>query len=215
MQSIWDDDLVVGSKYMEHCVNTSKKYGDALVSPYGWTVRRLRYGKHVDTGARQNVNRSPLIFGEDCDVCDYMGTMWTFKTNFITAMWNTAPATFFTSEDMHLSWGMQQIGVRSVRTPGTGDPEATAKCVDGLHDDTGASWKKPQHLRNFKILEMLAKGFKPINCFNCDEPTIRQALLANDWGEQDKLLAKRARQVLSGLDSGECNRTDGTCDTDP
>jgi hypothetical protein len=175
--SIWDDDVAAEPGYLEFCVNYSKARNDALVGGDGRIFNQLLAGWRSST-TKKNIGYN---FAKEQDIrkdnesVDYAANAWTLRRDFLRFYLGSTVYTYATGEDMQLAFALQRQGIK-VETP---DPPKGYQLqnIKQLFRDSYASWIfKSQEPRQWLICKIMQSGFRPVNCSNCDEETIRRCL---------------------------------------
>ena len=187
--SIWDDDIVPGTKWLERAVNTSRATGNSLVGANGRNIYKI-----------SNFNTIQHNVGDICPIAeqqvDFVGHSWIFPTDFIQVLWKFRWLTFETGEDMQFAFALQQHGIKSYVAKQENNDVCAHKKNYG--SDSVASYKKYDRnypIRMWLLLALLRSGFKTLYCINCEDNTIRKQ------EETLWLLVAKAKNITSLLPS--------------
>tara|TARA_R100000008_G_scaffold398_1_gene383 strand:+ start:7904 stop:8605 length:702 start_codon:yes stop_codon:yes gene_type:complete len=130
--AIFDDDTIPGSRWLEHCVNVSKK-NNCIV---GANCRNYRARGHdCGEGNAENVR------------CDIVGHCWFFKTSWAHYMWREKPPTYDNGEDIHFCAACKMHGNIDSYFPS--QPQSRRDLWGDTHQQLGqdqhAQWRKANH----------------------------------------------------------------------
>ena len=162
--TIWDDDVELGKGWVQHCIETSRVHGDALVGANGRSIVSLLYDA-------SNYSRQIERDGEN----DFVGHTWTLKRQLLKLFLAEPPVTYVTGEDIQLSYALQKYGIKSVKAKHLD----TAFARDTkFTTDKHASFTKDnlQVVRQWLFCMLIKKGFRLLECENCDEVTANMCI---------------------------------------
>ena len=133
--AVFDDDTIPAPKWLEHCVNTSKKL-NCICGANG----RNRSNKGSVGICDGFANPVPVK-------ADIVGHCWFFKTEWIHYMWKEPTVSFSTGEDIQLCASAQIFGDIFSYVPSQphDQPEVWGDTNPMLGSDEHASWKLPHH----------------------------------------------------------------------
>ena len=155
--SIWDDDLIPKSQWLEYCVKYSKSNGNALVTANGITFSNIFPHKESNWS---------LVVGKS----DFGGHTWTLPREFLKYYLEMKMPTRYTGEDILLAYALQQHGIDTMSPEHEG--ENAAPDPPSITADKNASWKKNQNPRHLLFCKLLKDGFSTIKCKNCKDQRI-------------------------------------------
>jgi len=150
---ICDDDIIPGSKYIEHCISTMEKIGDCVLTTYGVLLDPTKNDYSVLHRIGWNsMNDVPTPV-------DMAGHSWFFPKKLLKYLNYEDPITRDNGEDLHFSYMVQKHAKRLIVVPvhDSSKPE-TLGCIPryGIEygQDEHSTWRKSNHLplRN-KIVE--------------------------------------------------------------
>ena len=142
---ICDDDIIPGPKYLEHCIETLNKLGDALLTSYGVILDPDEKGY---VPARKEGYKSMNI--EPVQV-DMAGQSMFMKTEYLRFLNAEPPLTRENGEDLHFSFMLQKYGGIPVYAPAHNPEEPDKWGCDPekgelYGEDDKATWKKSDHV---------------------------------------------------------------------
>ena len=145
--AIFDDDTLPGNRWLESCINTSKKH-NALVGTRG-AILNTDLSNQLPTNQPyvKSVGCCDGIFLDEDMKVAFLGHCWFAKTSWIQNLWRDLPYTWDNGEDIHLSAACQIYeGIDSVvpRMPAN-DKSLWGDCSPQLGSDEHASWKRTNH----------------------------------------------------------------------
>ena len=174
--SVWDDDVLPGSKWLEHCVKVSKAHKNALVGGNGRSfieLQSLRGGKTYKMKQRDSVGRQ-----------DFVGHTWTLPREFLKYYLEFDMLSLHTGEDIQLSFALQKVGIQSWKPEKKG--QWNLRDIPGAAN-ANASYTKNQAPRELLFCKLLKAGFKTLKCSNCNNHKIIEKCIES--------LESRAKQV--------------------
>jgi hypothetical protein len=176
--SVWDDDVTVGTEWVQSCIEVSKANGDALVGANGRSIMSILAGAGGADYARQT-----QLNGQN----DFVGHTWTLKREHLRVYFWQAPVTYITGEDIQLTYALQTIGIKSWTAPQKGKASVTDTKYTA---DAHASWLKRnlQEVRQWLFCKLLQKGFRPLKCADCNADTVKRCV---------RTLEPRARSAMN------------------
>ena len=152
--SVWDDDVLPRSEWLQYCVDFSKLHGNALVGSHG---KRIIH-----------INENKVILRESFGRSDFVGHTWTLPRTFLKYYLESEKLTLHTGEDIQLSFALQKVGKESWKPVESGD--RSVGIIKGFGDEkTVASWRQNQAPSELLFCKILKAGFKPLNCSNCND----------------------------------------------
>ena len=154
--SIWDDDVLPGSEWLEHCVNFSKSHGNALVGANGRIFVKLEKKGH----------KWKMIQNEFTGRNDFVGHTWTLPREFLKYYLESDMLSLHTGEDIQLSFALQKVGIESWKPPLRKNKSAGNF---GQAANKFASYMQNQAPRQLLFCKILKVGFKPLKCSNCND----------------------------------------------
>ena len=153
--SVWDDDVLPSSKWIEYCINYSMSHQNALVGANGRTFIEIKNNKMIQSD----------YVGEN----DFVGHTWTLPRENLKYYLSSEMLTLHTGEDIQLSFALQRIGIKSFKPPGSKDifVKNTKEAVDQK-----SSWRLNQAPRQLLFCKLLKYGFRTLKCINCHQTNI-------------------------------------------
>lgn len=106
--ALFDDDTIPGEKWFENCLNTMKTH-EGLMGSAGVILTGPYYRPHTRYGWSSQ-NRGVVEV-------DLVGHAWFLKTEWIRHFWAEKPYTWQNGEDIHLSYMLQRIGIKTYCPP--------------------------------------------------------------------------------------------------
>lgn len=165
--AIFDDDTMPGSKWLENCLDTSKR-NNCIV---------LARGLSVKEGFQLQREQCLVAIGDGRPIeqemeVDLGGHCWFFKTEWCQYMWRDRPFTWNNGEDIHLSAACQIYGnIRSfVPKMPAHDRSLWGDLEMHLGADQHATWRQSDHsvLRGDTVKYWCDKGWEPLITRNKD-----------------------------------------------
>ena len=101
--SIWDDDMLPESEWLEYCVKFSKSHGNALVGATGRIFVRLEQKGH----------KWKMVQKRTIGRHDFVGHTWTLPREFLKYYLESEMLSLHTGEDIQLSFALQKVGIES------------------------------------------------------------------------------------------------------
>ena len=154
--SVWDDDIVVGNKWLEYSISESKKHGNALVGANGRIIHSISPLKQIRNKVGEN---------------DFVGHTWTMRRELLRYFLATPQYTYSTGEDMQISFALQKHGIISWLP--THDNDGRYVTNTKWSGNNVASYIKPEtnKQRSWLACTLIYNGFKTIDCNDCDKNT--------------------------------------------
>jgi 2-polyprenyl-3-methyl-5-hydroxy-6-metoxy-1,4-benzoquinol methylase len=154
--SVWDDDIVVGNKWLEYSISESKKHGNALVGANGRIIHSISPLKQIRNKVGEN---------------DFVGHTWTMRRELLRYFLATPQYTYLTGEDMQISFALQKHGIISWLP--THDNDGRYVTNTKWSGNNVASYIKPEtnKQRSWLACTLIYNGFKTIDCNDCDKGT--------------------------------------------
>lgn len=162
--AVFDDDTIPGNRWLENCINTSKKY-NCIVGANGRTLDtdlssetplKTHYVKGIGDGA---------TVSKDTQV-SFVGHCWFLKTEWIKNLWKDPPFTWDNGEDIHLAASCKIYDGIECFVPQmpNDDRSLWGDMYPQLGGDEHASWKRDNHndLRYKIIKHWHSKGWNPV-----------------------------------------------------
>ena len=159
--AIFDDDTMPGQRWLENCVDTSRR-NDCIVLARGLTVKEGYENQKeqclVATGDGRPIEKEMEV--------DLGGHCWFFKAEWCKYMWRDRPCTWDNGEDIHFSAACKIYGgVRSfVPVMPQNDQSLWGDLEQHLGADEHATWRQEDHsvLRGDTVKYWVDKGWKPL-----------------------------------------------------
>jgi FkbM family methyltransferase len=134
---ITDDDLIPGKKWLETCLNASKRE-DAIICGYG-----VRYNEAMDEASSRKFGDHGEK-NEALEEIDMAGHCWFLKKEWLKYFWMEEPLDWTVSDDMHLSYTIKKyIKIRLLVSP---HPENNKEIWSNIRPELGLG-KKALHAR--------------------------------------------------------------------
>ena len=161
--AIFDDDTIPGTKWLENCLDTSKR-NNCIVGANGRTMK---------SGFEDSNEQHMLAFGDGRPVeeeieVDFVGHCWFFKAEWCRNLWKDRPLSWDNGEDIHLAAACQIYeGIKCyVPKMPTNDKALWGDLQPHLGSDEHASWKRGTHakLRSDIVRYWCEKGWQPMVC---------------------------------------------------
>jgi hypothetical protein len=128
--AIFDDDTIPNSKWLEHCVATSRAK-NCIVGGNGRNYSGVNECNCCGSSGEKRV--------------DIVGHCWFFRTEWIHYMWRESPPTFDNGEDIHFCASCKIHGGIDSYFPDQSDPETWGDTKQVLGMDDHASYKRKSH----------------------------------------------------------------------
>ena len=162
---IVDDDIIPGSNYIQHCINTMQELGDCVLTAYG-----IRFGKGTtqyksksihgwNRGSNQNQDKPIQV--------DMAGHSWFFKRKYLSCITREDPPSRKNGEDLHFSYCVQKYEDLPIYVPThkAGEYENwSSDYAQGMlyGNDKNATHKLPDHgeLRHAAVAHYVSRGWK-------------------------------------------------------
>ena len=145
--AIFDDDTLPGNKWLESCMNTSKKY-NAMVGARGAILNTdLSNETPLNQPYVKSIGSCDGIFLSSDTKVAFLGHCWFAKTCWIQNLWRDPPFSWDNGEDIHLAAACQIYeGIDSIvpKMP-ENDKSLWGDCYPQLGSDEHASWKRNNH----------------------------------------------------------------------
>lgn len=158
--SVWDDDVIPSSNFVEQSIKYSKEHGYGLVGANGRTFSSI-----------VNINKSGFV-RRDSGVTqindiegrvDFVGHIWTLPRPLLKYYISQKVFTHSTGEDIQLAYALQKQNIYSYNLP-----KKLASVTDLENGaDQHASWRKDQSPRELLFCEIIKDGFQTIQCKDC------------------------------------------------
>jgi len=159
--AIFDDDTMPGNKWLENCIETSKR-NNSIVLARGLTVLD-GFEQQRDQCLKATGDGRPI---ESETEVDLGGHCWFFKSEWCKYMWRDRPFTWNNGEDIHFSAACKIYGgIRSfVPKMPINDMSMWGDLELHLGTDEHATWRKNNHsvLRGDTVKYWVEKGWKPL-----------------------------------------------------
>ena len=158
---VFDDDTIPGHRWLENCLDTSKRNNCAVVTR----------GLVIENGFEDQQEQCIRAIGDGRPVEEEMevdlgGHSWFFKTDWCKYMWRDRPFTWDNGEDIHFSAACQIYGGIKCFVP---KMPANDKSLWGdlelqLGADLHATWRLSDHsvLRGSTVKYWYEKGWQPL-----------------------------------------------------
>lgn len=161
--SVWDDDIVVGNKWLEYSISESKKHGNALVGANGRIINSISPLKQIRNKGGEN---------------DFVGHTWTLRRELLRYFLATPQYTYLTGEDMQISFALQKHGIISWLPTHYNDGRYVRDT--NWSGNNVASYIKPEtsKQRSWLACTLIYNGFKTIDCNDCDKSTVVKCINA-------------------------------------
>jgi len=159
--AIFDDDTMPGARWLETCLNVSKR-NNCIVGANGRTMKRgfeEAEGQHmIAIGDGRPIEKEVEV--------DFVGHCWFFKTAWCKYLWLDRPFSWDNGEDIHFAAASQIYGNVRCFVPqmSANDYSTWGDIESHLGRDEHASWKRNDHakLRNDIVSYWHEKGWKPL-----------------------------------------------------
>jgi hypothetical protein len=179
--SIWDDDLLVGPKWLEYVVSFISSHEDKVIVSSGGRnitsipdVRNqfdLEYDTSPNPKGRARYEARPV---------DFTVQNHSLRRELLRHYLASPVYTYATGEDIQLNFALQRHGIQAYKLPPRGKwSNAYADADSGALGSEGkfASWKtNPQEPRKWLLCKVIEQGFRTQTCTNCDTVTVRHCL---------------------------------------
>jgi len=161
--AIFDDDTMPGERWLENCVDTSKRNNSIV----------LARGLSVEPGFEDQEEQCLIAIGDGHPIeqeieVDLGGHCWFFKTEWCKYMWRDRPCTWDNGEDIHFSAACKIYGgIRSfVPAMPAQDKSLWGDLELHLGTDQHATWRQSDHsvLRGDTVKYWIEKGWVPLIC---------------------------------------------------
>lgn len=159
--AIFDDDTMPGVKWLENCLDTSKR-NNCIVGANGRTMKE---------GFENSSGQHMLAYGDGKPVeremeVDFVGHCWFFKSEWCRNLWKDKPYSWDNGEDIHFAASCQiyeKIKCFIPKMP-MNDRGLWGDTKPHLGSDHHASWRKGSHakLRSEVVNFWYKKGWKPL-----------------------------------------------------
>lgn len=159
--AIFDDDTVPGIRWLENCLDTSKR-NNCIVGANGRTMK---------PGFESSNEQHMIALGDGKPIeeetqVDFVGHCWFLKSEWCRNLWKDRPFSWDNGEDIHLAASCQiyeNIKCFVPKMP-LDDRELWGDLQPHLGADEHASWKKGTHanLRSDIVRYWCDKGWKPM-----------------------------------------------------
>tara|TARA_R110000772_G_scaffold17946_1_gene49821 strand:- start:60644 stop:61381 length:738 start_codon:yes stop_codon:yes gene_type:complete len=103
--AMFDDDVVPGTKWLEHCFTNIEKQ-DGILGGSGIILHEKRYRPNTVVGWNGMKSKDPI------DV-DLVGHAWFFKQEYAKFMWEEEPPSWDNGEDMFFSYMAKKHGIKT------------------------------------------------------------------------------------------------------
>tara|TARA_A100001515_G_C4591880_1_gene216244 strand:- start:1762 stop:2520 length:759 start_codon:yes stop_codon:yes gene_type:complete len=161
--AIFDDDTMPGPRWLENCLDTSKR-NNCIVGANGRSMKR---------GFEAAQEQHMVAYGDGQPIqeeqeVDFVGHCWFFKSEWAKNIWADRPYTWDNGEDIHLAASCQiyqNIKCYVPKMPHD-DLSLWGDTHTYLGADEHASWRKNTHqgIRSEIVRYWCSKGWKPIVC---------------------------------------------------
>lgn len=155
---VFDDDTVPGKRWVENCMH-NMLIEEALYGTVGLIYDKpLLYMNHKRYGWPAP-NR-------DTRVVDIVGHSWFFKTDWLRQYWyltDDIDGTTFCGEDMHFSYALQSIGIKTAVPPHPIDEKELWGSLKGVEAGTGEeaiSISGKGSMMDVPLKRLVERGFK-------------------------------------------------------
>ena len=159
--AIFDDDTMPGSRWLENCLDTSKR-NNCIVTANG---RLMLEGFENKTGQHMLAVADDHPVPNEKEV-DFGGHCWFFKSEWCKYIWMVRPFSWDNGEDIHMAAACQIHGGIKCFVPvmPAGDKSLWGDNESQLGRDEHASWRKSDHadLRGKIVAYWVNKGWKPL-----------------------------------------------------
>ena len=152
--SVWDDDMLPKSQWLQYSIEYSRKNNNALVGANGRTFVKIDETTHkvIERWNKRGVN-------------DFVGHIWTLPRVFLRYFIESGLVTEHTGEDIQLAFALQKHGIKSMRPPTQG--KKVAKDMKDFFYDKHAASRTNQSPRQLLFCQLFQAGFETIECKNC------------------------------------------------
>lgn len=162
--SVWDDDQIPASLWLENSVKLSLQNSNALIGANARNLRQISLQGEI----RQS-NAEGFV--------DFVGHIWTVYREYLRFFLGDLQYTYTTGEDVQLSFSLQKRNISSmfslvdmnVESPDTVDSASSV-----------ASYRtkdlKYHATRNLLFCQLLHAGFKTKQCENCNSANIQKCI---------------------------------------
>lgn len=154
---VFDDDTVPGSSWIENCMHCMAER-EGLYGTVGLIYNQpLAYMNHTRVGWP-----AP---NEDTTVVDIVGHSWFFKTAWLRHYWyhtDNIDGIPFCGEDMHFSYALQQIGIKTMVPPHPVNNKSLWGSLKGIEAGTGQeaiSISGKGSMMDVPLKHLVARGF--------------------------------------------------------
>lgn len=158
---VFDDDTIPGSRWIENCMKCMS-CEEALYGTVGLIYNKpLSYMNHRRIGWP-----APNIHSI---VVDIVGHSWFFKTDWLRQYWHEVDdidAITFCGEDMHFSYALQAIGIRTIVPPHPIDDMELWGSLKGFEAGTGEeaiSISGKGSMMDVPLKRLVERGFKLVS----------------------------------------------------
>jgi UDP-N-acetylglucosamine 2-epimerase (non-hydrolysing) len=158
--SVWDDDQMPPSPWLERSVELSLQNSDALVGAHAYNVREI-----TSEGVVLRTHAHGFV--------DVVGHIWTLRREYIRFFLGDLQFTYTTGEDIQLSFSLQKrniltvfmlknMGVKTPDTSDSGSAVASYKTTDPKYHAT----------RNLLWCQVIKAGYQTRQCDTCNAVNI-------------------------------------------
>lgn len=156
--AMFDDDVIPGTRWLEHCLNNMKKL-NGILGASGVYLNSNNYEDSIKNGYNgvRNINNVVEV--------DLVGHAWFFKREWIKYMWMEYPVSWENGEDMQFSCFCKKYGnIKTYVPPLTRNMENYGNIKDRYGGDEFASWRKNNHssLRDEIVKKLIDDGWKTV-----------------------------------------------------
>jgi len=155
--AMFDDDIIPGSKWFEHCLEYMDKL-DGILGATGVYLQSNNYENNTKYGYNGIKNYEVVEV-------DLVGHAWFFKREWLKYMWMEYPISWENGEDMQFSCFCKKYGgIKTYVPPLVRDSEKIGSKNIRYGGDEFASWRKSSHseLRNNIVKKLIDDGWKTV-----------------------------------------------------
>ena len=158
---IFDDDTMPGEKWLENCLDTSKR-NNCIVGANG---RTMKQGFEKENDQHMSAHGDGRSVEQEVEV-DFVGHCWFFKTEWCKNMWKDRPLSWNNGEDIHFAAANQIYdGIKCYVPKMPSNKKSMWGDIEPhLGQDHHATWRQGDHgnLRSKVIRYWHEKGWVPL-----------------------------------------------------
>ena len=159
--AIFDDDTMPGKKWLENCLDTSKR-NNCIVGANG---RTMKEGFEKENDQHMSAHGDGRPVEQETEV-DFVGHCWFFKTEWCKNMWKDRPLSWDNGEDIHFAAASQIYDGIKCYVPKMPSNEKSmwGDTESHLGQDQHATWRLGNHgsLRSEVTKYWYNKGWRPL-----------------------------------------------------